>query len=94
MEILHLTAMQFLQPMGTGRTRPVLLGAEDSDGQLFEVVVKLRGPEMTAKAQIAELVAAPLADLLGIDVPQAGGGGCPCGVRGDCAARLRGSGAG
>jgi hypothetical protein len=71
MDILHLTAMQFLQPMGTGRTRPVLLGAEDSEGKLVEVVVKLRGPELTEKAQIAELLAAPLADLLGIDVPQA-----------------------
>lgn len=71
MEILHLTATQFLQPMGTGRTHPVLLGAEDADGNIFEVVVKLRGPEMSAKAQIAELLAAPLADLLGIDVPQA-----------------------
>jgi hypothetical protein len=71
MEVLHLTASQFLQPMGTGRTRPVLLWAEDADGRVLEVVVKLRGPEMSAKAQIAELVAAPLADLLGIDVPQA-----------------------
>ena len=71
MEILHLTATQFLQPMGTGRTHPVLLGAEDADGKVFEVVVKLRGPEMSAKAQVAELVAAPLADLLGLDVPQA-----------------------
>jgi hypothetical protein len=71
MEILRLTASQFLQPMNTGRTHPVLLGAEDADGKVFEVVVKLRGPEMSAKAQIAELVAAPLADLLGLDVPQA-----------------------
>ncbi|HWQ90492.1 MAG TPA: HipA family kinase [Clostridia bacterium] len=71
MEILHLTASQFIRPMGTGRTRPLLLGAEDGDGKGFEVVVKLRGPEVSAKTQIAELVAAPLADLLAIDVPQA-----------------------
>jgi hypothetical protein len=70
MEVLHLNATQFLQPMGTGRTRPMLLSAEDAQSKLIEVVVKLRGPEMSAKAQIAELVAAPLADLLGIDVPQ------------------------
>jgi hypothetical protein len=68
---LQLNAVQFLQPLGTGRTRPVLMGAEDAEGNLFEVVVKLRGPELSAKAQIAELVATPLADLLGIDVPQA-----------------------
>lgn len=67
---LQLNAVQFLHPLGTGRTRPVLLGAEDAEGKFFEVVVKLRGPELSAKAQIAELVAAPLADLLGIDVPQ------------------------
>ena len=66
MEILHLTASQFLKEMGTGRTRPLLLGAEDTEGRTFEVVVKLRGPELTAKAQIAELTTAPLADLLGI----------------------------
>jgi hypothetical protein len=71
MEILHLTASRFQQPMGTGRTRPLLLGAEDKEGEVFEVVVKLRGPELSAKAQIAELVAAPLADALGLDVPQA-----------------------
>lgn len=71
MEILRLTATQFLRPMGVGRTCPLLLGAEDEDGKAFEVVTKLRGPELSAKAQIAELVAAPLADLLGIDVPQA-----------------------
>ena len=71
MEVLRLTAAQFLQPMGTGRTRPILLGAEDADGRLLEVVVKLRGPELTAKAQIAELVAAQLAESLGLDVPRA-----------------------
>jgi len=71
MEVLHLIATQFLQPMGTGRTRPLLFGAEDAEGQAFEVVVKLRGPELSVKAQIAELVSAPLADVLGIDVPQA-----------------------
>lgn len=71
MEVLHLSATQFLQPMATGRTRPVLLGAEDEEGKTFEVVTKLRGPELNAKAQIAELVSAPLADLLGMNVPQA-----------------------
>ena len=71
MDILQLTANQFLRPMGAGRTRPILLGAEDAKGTPYEVVAKLRGPELSAKSQIAELVAAPLADLLGLDVPQA-----------------------
>jgi hypothetical protein len=70
MEVLRLTANQFIRPMSTGRTCPVLLGAEDADGGGFEVVTKLRGPELSINAQIAELVAAPLAALLGLEVPQ------------------------
>lgn len=57
--------------MGVGRTCPVLLGAEDAEGKAVEVVAKLRGPELSVKAQIAELVAAPLAAHLGLDVPRA-----------------------
>lgn len=57
--------------MSAGRTCPVLLGAEAADGKLVEVVTKLRGPELSAKAQIAELMAAPLAAHLGLEVPQA-----------------------
>ncbi len=71
MEILHLTANQFIRPMDAGRTCPVLLGAEDTEGKTVEVVTKLRGPELSVKAQIAELVAAPLAAHLGLEVPQA-----------------------
>jgi len=71
MEILHLNAIQFIRPMGAGRTCPVLLGAEDAGGNIVEVVTKLRGPELGMKAQVAELVAAPLAVHLGLEVPQA-----------------------
>jgi len=71
MEVLQLTATQFIKPMATGRNRPLLLGCEDSAAQSFEVVVKFRGKEMDAKAQIAELVTAQLADDLGLQVPQA-----------------------
>ena len=70
MEVLHLTATQFLRHVPNGRTEPLLLGAEDADCKVVEVVVKFRGREMSEKSQIAELVAAPLANLLGIDVPQ------------------------
>jgi hypothetical protein len=70
MEVLHLTAAQFIQPMGTGRTRPLLLGCENAEGGLVELVVKLRGPHLETKAQIAELMAAQLADDLGLDVPR------------------------
>ena len=45
----------------------IKLAAEDQTGKTFEVVVKFRGPELSIKSQIAELAAAPLADLLGID---------------------------
>ena len=71
MEVLHLTASQFIRPMGNGRTCPVLLGAEDDGGNRLEVVTKLRGPELDVKSQVAELVAARLAAHLGISVPQA-----------------------
>jgi hypothetical protein len=70
MEILQLTATQFIRPMSTGRNHPLLLGCEDSAAEPFEVVVKFRGKEMDAKAQIAELVTAQLADDLGLQVPQ------------------------
>lgn len=49
----------------------MLLGAEDADGNSVEVVTKLRGRELGVKAQIAELVAAPLASHFGLEVPQA-----------------------
>ncbi len=71
MEVLQLTASQFIRPMSTGRNRPLLLGCEDGASNPVEVVVKLRGKEMDAKAQIAELAAAQLADDLGLQVPQA-----------------------
>jgi hypothetical protein len=71
MEVLQLTATQFIKPMSNGRNRPLLLGCETAGGESFEVVVKFRGKEMDAKAQIAELVTAQLADDLGLQVPQA-----------------------
>jgi hypothetical protein len=71
MEVLQVTATQFLQPMKTGRNRPLLLGCEDGVGKKFEVVVKFRGQQMSEQAQTAELIAAQLADDLGLQVPQA-----------------------
>ena len=71
MEILEFTATRFIRPMSTGRNRPLLLGCENAGGETFEVVAKFRGKEMDAKAQIAELVTAQLADDLGLQVPQA-----------------------
>jgi hypothetical protein len=57
--------------MSTGRNRPLLLGCENSAGNRPEVVVQFRGRQMDAKAQTAELVAAQLADDLGLQVPPA-----------------------
>ena len=71
MEVLQLTATQFIKPMSTGRNRPLLLGCENATGDRLEVVVKFRGREMNEKAQVAELVTAQLADDLGLQVPQA-----------------------
>ena len=69
MNVLQLNAVRFIQPMKVGRTGALLLGCEDSKSNGHEVVVKLRGREMSAKSQISELVAALLAHDLGLDVP-------------------------
>jgi hypothetical protein len=71
MEVLELTAAQFIKAMSTGRNRPLLLGCADNHGASFEVVVKFRGRELNYNAQIAELVAAQAADDLGLQVPKA-----------------------
>jgi hypothetical protein len=67
--VLHLTATRFIRPMKVGRTGALLLGCEDAKAKPHEVVVKLRGPEITVKSQIAELICALLAHDLGLDVP-------------------------
>lgn len=69
MKVLQLDAVRFIRPMKVGRTGALLLGCEDSKSEAHEVVVKLRGREMTPKSQIAELIAALLASDLGLDVP-------------------------
>ena len=71
MDVLELTATQFIRPMSTGRNHPLLLGCENAGGDTCEVVVKFRGPEMSGTAQTAELITALLADDLGLQVPQA-----------------------
>jgi len=70
MEVLELTATQFIKPMSTGRNHPLLLGCTNAGGDTFEVVVKLRGREMTGTAQATELITSLLADDLGLQAPQ------------------------
>lgn len=70
MQVIQLTATTFIQPMKSGRNRPLLFGCEDASGKQIEVVLKLRGRELTSQMQMVELVTAQLADDLGIDVPQ------------------------
>ena len=69
MDVLQLNAVRFIQPMKVGRTGPLLLGCEDEMNRSHEVVVKLRGREMTPESQLAELVSALLAHDLGLDIP-------------------------
>ncbi len=69
MDVLQLNAVRFIQPMKVGRTGPLLLGCEDAKNGGHEVVIKLRGREMTPKSQLAELIAAQLAGDLGLDIP-------------------------
>jgi len=96
MEVLELSATQFIKPMSTGRNRPLLLGCDNGGGGTFEVVVKFRGREMDEKAQIAELVTAQLADDLGLQVPQGAVVDVPLGFEAiiaekDLAAMVKGS---
>jgi hypothetical protein len=96
MEVLELTAAQFIKPMSTGRNRPLLLGCDNVEGEKFEVVVKFRGKEMNEKAQIAEIITALLADDLGLQSPQAAVVDVPVGfdaiiAEKDLAAMVKGS---
>lgn len=66
MEVPRLTAIQFWRPLHAGRTQPLLIGAADAGGQVHEVVLKPRGPELGVHGQIIELAAVRLAALLGL----------------------------
>ncbi len=69
MEAVYLSATQFVRAMTTGRTRPLLFVAEDTDGNAHEVIVKFRRGDFTHKGQVAELISALLASRLGLAVP-------------------------
>lgn len=65
------TAHQFLQRMGSGRTRPSLLTCSRQDGTDVEAVVKLSaGCELGTRALVAEALAALLAADLGLSCPE------------------------
>jgi hypothetical protein len=64
-------AERFAKVMGSGRTRPLLLGCVDDTGTETELVVKLRNqPQIAPGGLLAEAVSSLLAQDLGIPVPQ------------------------
>jgi len=70
MTVLELIATDFIPSLKNGRNRPLLLSCRDAAGESLEVITKFRGREMNEKSQLVELVAAQLADDLGLDVPR------------------------
>ncbi len=68
--IPQLTATRFLKVMGSGRTQPCLMAAEDTEGNELEVVVKLKGhPQIMPGGLAAEAMASLLAAELDLPVP-------------------------
>lgn len=69
-QIEHVEAVQFNQVMTAGRTTPLLLTCERTDGGTIDAVVKFAtGHECTHSSLCAELIAAQLAVDLGLPIP-------------------------
>jgi hypothetical protein len=69
-QIERVEAVQFNQVMTAGRTTPLLLTCERTDGSTMEAVVKFAtGHECTHSSLCAELIAAQLAVDLGLPIP-------------------------
>jgi len=69
--ISTIKATTFMKAFRTGRTCPCLMLCEDDQGDMTEVVVKLRtGHECTCTGLICELMASLLARDLGLPVPE------------------------
>jgi hypothetical protein len=69
--ITRLQATEFNRPMKSGKTAPLLITGEDTEGQLVEVVAKYSsGCERREIGLAMEVIAACLAGDLGLPVPQ------------------------
>lgn len=68
--MLLLTPTQFIHKFHSGRTKPFLVEGVDQEGNLHEVVLKLRGREYGYSQQACELIAGQLALWLGIATPR------------------------
>jgi hypothetical protein len=63
--VKRLTGLQYITPFREGGSVPAVVGTDEPG----EYVVKFRGAGQGAKALIAELLAAELADALGLPIP-------------------------
>jgi hypothetical protein len=69
-QIERVEAVQFNKVMTAGRTKPLLLTCERTDGSMMDAVVKFAtGHECTVGSLCAELIAAQLAVDLGLPTP-------------------------
>lgn len=66
----RVTANRYHDTVRSGRTKPCFLGCIQADGTEVELIVKLRGSEMTVRSQITEAVTALLAADLDLPVPE------------------------
>jgi hypothetical protein len=66
-----LDAIQYIGDVGSGRTQPILAAAEDSNGEVIEVVLKFASScDMGTNSLAAEVVAACLAGSLHLPIPE------------------------
>lgn len=65
-----LDAVQFYRMMSNGRTKPMLVGAERSTGEMVDVVAKFPGDGLAKPGLIREAIGAMLASDLGIGTPE------------------------
>lgn len=69
--LARLRPVEFIRPVGSGRTKPVLVSCEDAEGETIDVVAKFSGgPEASLGGLVREVVAACLAGHLRLPVPE------------------------
>jgi hypothetical protein len=68
-QVPTLQAVRFHRPIASGRTKPCLLACIDPAGGEHDIVAKFGGPELSVTAMVCELMAALLAQDLGLATP-------------------------
>lgn len=67
----RLEAIQFVRDVGSGRTRPIVISAEDSADNVIDVVLKFSSLcDMGTNSLAVEVISACLAGSLGLPIPE------------------------